>query len=182
MALTKQEKRAFAVPALIGLLLIGLVGYNWHLSFQNRKLNEMIEKIDTRIREIQNTFKSLEKMEKEEKFYFQYRLNDWIPIFRNILEVKLYLTKKVKRVLDSVGAQEKDWEWIPLEEETKPLLSEYHLEALFPSYSALVQFIQEMENSIPPLLPQGVEIKKVGIKIDVNLIMYFGYQLKDETI
>ena len=152
MALTKQEKRVFAVPALIALILLGVVGYNWYISSQNRELQELIEKMNYQIRADQATLQSLQKMNERERVYLQYQLDEWIPIFQNSLEVKLYLTQKVKSALNSVGAKEKDWELRPSETTTKPYLSEYHLEALFPTYTALVQHLKGLIKNKLPLL------------------------------
>jgi len=181
MALTKQEKRVFAVPALIALILLGIIGYNWLISSQNRKLQQLIEKTNYQVKADQAKLQWLQKMRGEEKVYLQYRLNEWIPIFQNLLEVKLYLSQRVESVLNSVGAKEKDWELKPSEITKKPILSEFHLDALFPSYSALVKFIQDIENTTPPFLPQGVTIKKAGIRLDVSLDLYFSFRLKNET-
>jgi hypothetical protein len=182
MVLTKSEKKALAVPVLMALVIMGVLGYNWHLSSQAEILQEMIDKTGAKIREGRSTLQSLEGLDEKELFSLQYQLDEWIPLFENFVEAKLCLTRKVHAALCAVGAEEKDWILSPSDAGTTPFLGTVQLDALFPSYAALLRFIGEMEDSPPPLLPQETAIQKNGIKLNVSLTMYFAYRLKDETI
>lgn len=182
MALTNKEKKAFLLPVLISLLLIGLGVYNGYTSTRNREIQELLEKTTSQIRTNQEKFQVLKELEGKENFYFPYRLDDWIPLFQNSLEVRLYLTQKIKSGLDSVGAKERELAWGTLETTTSPFQSQLVLEALFPSYAAFMKFLEEMEKNKPPLLPKRVEIKKAGIKLEVSLNISFAFRLKDEAI
>lgn len=182
MPLTNPEKRALAVPVLMALVLIGVLGYNGYLSSQADTLREMLDRTNAAIEEGRSTLGALVELDEKELFSLQYRLNDWIPLFQNAVEVKLYLTQKIHGALSAVGAIQKDWELTPWEAESKPHLSTLRVDASFPSYAALLRFIREMEDTPPPLLPQEIAVQKEGIKIEVSLMMYFAYRLKDETI
>lgn len=183
MALTNKEKKAFILPTFLALILVGLVVYNEHTSSQNREIQALLEKTKAQIRIGQETMKSLKGLKEKEKLYRQYQLDDWIPLFQNPLEVKLFLSQKIKSGLDAVGAKEKNLMWVTRENTTqKPLQSQFVLEVLFPSYFALMKFLEDVETSKPPLIPDKVEIKKEGLKLEVSITMSFAFRLKDETI
>jgi len=182
MALTKLEKRSLAVPMLVALVLIGVLGYNGYLSSQADIVQKMIDRTKTQIQAGRSTLQSLNELEEKELFSLQYQLDEWIPVFQNFVAAKLYLTQKAHAALSAVGATEKDRAVSPSEVETAPFLGTFRLDACFPSYAALLRFIGEMEDTPPPLLPQAIAIRKEGIKIEVSLTMYFAYRLKDEMV
>ncbi|HJX30897.1 MAG TPA: hypothetical protein VJ624_03485 [Thermodesulfobacteriota bacterium] len=183
MVLTNKEKRAFILPVCIALLLVGLVVYNGHTSSQNQEIQALLEKTKAQIRTDQETVTSLKEFKEKEKLYFHYRLDDWIPLFQNPLELQLYLTKKITSSLDAVGAKGKDLTWVTSEHTSRqPLQNQFVLDVLFPSYTALMSFLEEVEKNKPPLLIQKVEIKKADIKLEVSLTMSFAFRLKDDAI
>ncbi|MBN2468268.1 MAG: hypothetical protein JXD19_08965 [Deltaproteobacteria bacterium] len=183
MMLTKLEKRNLIVPVALALLLLGVGAYMWHLSDQNRALQELITKTSLRINKDRATLDSLQDFDEKERIYLEFRLDDWIPVFRNGEEVKLFLTKKVEEALASVAAKEEDWQWIPSEIPPDPShTGAFHLQALFPSYAALVVFIESLEEGVPPLLPQAVDIHKAGIRLTCSVTLNFAYRLTDERV
>lgn len=179
--LTKHIKTEFFLPGLLLLMLIGIAGYNWYILSEGKAVQAFIEKTHAQIRADQTTLQLFEKMNQDKKIYLYYKLDEWIPIFQNFLEAKLFFSAKVAEALKSTGALEKEWELNTPDLTTKPYLGEFCLEAVFPSYNALVEFLKAMEESVPPLLPEGAEIKKEGIKINASLTMLLAYRLKDET-
>jgi hypothetical protein len=181
MPLSKQEKNVFIVPIVFALLILGLVGYNRSLSSQNRAFQELITKNDSRISQDQENIRALQQMGEKENFYLRYRLDDWIPFFENPLEVKLFLTQKVRNALSLVGGKEKSLGWKSLDSKTQPHQTEFTLEAVFPSYTALLEFVEAMEKGKPSLLPKQLGVNKTDIELDVSLSMVFNYRLKDET-
>ena len=91
MALTNNEKRLFLVPALLGVLLLMVMLLNWYMSSQNRALQVLLHQTNVQISENQTTLNSLEDLEVYEAAYSRYRLDEWIPLFRNEVAVRLYL-------------------------------------------------------------------------------------------
>ena len=178
MALTKEEKKVLVLPVLIALLIVGAGGYAWHLTARVTLMQEMIERTRLQIEENREHLHALKGFEQQEQFHHQYRLDEWIPMFDNKLAVGLFLTEKTQHVLDSVGAVQKNWKLTTPEASVNPFIAEFNLVAVFPSYEALVQFLRQMEETPPPLLPQEIEVVKTGIAGD---LVTLGQQLVEEV-
>lgn len=182
MALTKQEKTAFVLPALLAAILMGSMGYNWSLIAQLDELQARTRTMTSQIRADRLTVQTFESIKRKERAHLTFALDEWIPLVQNSLELKLFLSEKVNNALESVGAVQKEWDLRPADSTKKPHLCECYLEALFPSHAALVHFLKDIEEHAPPLLAQTAEIRKDGLHIAVSLTMLFAYRLKDEAI
>jgi hypothetical protein len=181
MALTKPEKKAFLIPALLTVILISTMGYNFSLLAELDELQARNMTMTGQLREDLLTVQTLESIRQKERDHLTFALDEWIPLVQNSLQLKLYLSERVKNALEAVGAVQKEWDLNP-DDTNKPHLCRCYLEALFPSHAALVDFLKDIEEHAPPLLPQTADIRKDGFHIAVSLTLFFGYRLKDETI
>ena len=182
MVLTRDEKIALVLPILLALLIAGVAIYSKHVSSRQQLIHEMIVRTNTRINADQERLYALQDFAESERFHHQYRLNEWIPMFNNPLEVELFLNQKTQRGLSAVGAKKADCNFEIPQSVTTPRIGEFYVHAIFPSYQALVTFLRAMEDAPPPALPQEVEIIKAGITIETMLTFYFGYRLYDEAV
>ena len=182
MVLTKDEKIALILPIVLALLIIGVAGYSKHLSSRQKLVHQMIMQTNTKINADQEHLYALQDFAESERFHHQYRLDEWIPLFNNTLEVDLFLTQKIQRGLSAVGATKEDCNLQIPQAVTTPRIGEFHVQAFFPSYPALLEFLRAMEESPPPVLPQEVEIVKTGITVETIITFYFGYRLNDEAV
>jgi len=184
MNLTSKEKKAFILPSILALILLGLLIYNHHTLSLNQKIQLELNQIQSNIFSGQQTLSSIQKIAGKEKLYAQYQLDQWIPLFHNLLEVKLFIGQKVTSGLAKVKGKEKNLLWIT-NETPKPhsfLIGQFSLEAIFPSYLACQNFLKEMESSQPFLIPQKVEIKKEGLKLESLFTFSFAFRMKDEKV
>lgn len=182
IALTKDEKIALVLPIVLAILIAGVAGYGKHISSRQKLVHDMIRRTNIKINANHDELFALQGFAESERFHHQYRLDTWIPVFNNTLEAELFLAQKIHRGLRAVGGKKEDYTFEIPPAEASPRIGEFHVQAFFPSYPALVTFLRAMEESPPPALPQEVEILKRGIIIETMLTFYFGYRLNDETV
>ena len=182
MALTDKEKRQFLAPALLGVLLLVVILFNWYLSSHNRELQVLLHQTNAEITENQVALTSLEDLDVHEAIHSLYRLNDWIPLFSNEVAVRLYIHQRLSRSLGSASAREIQLSWSSSEQSDTPNYTDFILTATFPSFGAMIQFLEQIENTIPPLQVVGANIDKDGITINADVTIRFNYRLEHETV
>ena len=182
MALTDKEKRLFIAPVILGVLLFAVVLFNGYMSSQNRALQALLHQANVQINENQSTLMSLENLDLQEASYSRYRLDDWIPLFTNEVAVRLYLHHRISQGLEAVAGREIQLTCFPVEQSDTPNYTDFVLTAAFPSFSAMVHFLEKLEQTTPPFLIVGALIDKDGITINANVTIRFNYRLNHETI
>lgn len=182
ITLTRNEKKLLIVPSCLGAAILALLAYSVHLAAEQDALRDHVLRLNRGISQDVQHLREVQDFARDEQRLRLYEIDQWLPAFDNILEVRLYASQKALQELSAVGAVYQDWDLSDPADGSRPHIAEFHLTAVFPSYTALVMFLEAVEETPPPLLPQQVELIKTGMTIDASFTFYFGYRLRDETI
>jgi hypothetical protein len=174
----RRDTKKFLPPLILGLVLLGILFWNWRLSVQNRELQSLLARTTARIESSRAALEKLHHFEQQQQHHQQYRLDDWIPRFRNTVQARLYISRLIREKLDAATAHLVRFDWSTPDISKEKTRIDIFLTADFPSYRALQTFVTEIERHVPPLLVQGAQMTKKNIRLETSLVMCFGYRLE----
>jgi|GEM_PF-5185919 hypothetical protein len=176
---TSRKPNPLFVPGVLLAALLVASAYNLHVANDGRLLRRELSSMQVRIQEKREILGSLERLDRERETMRAFSPTSWVPILTNHLEARLQAEGRVMSALQEAKAQQPNLEWKE-EAATGLRRATLTLKALFPSYMGFVQCLRALEEGVPPLLPQSLEMKKEGMRIRISLTLGFHYRLAHE--
>lgn len=163
------------LPGIMALVLLGAMAYYLILNQQSQTLLKEIKAVEARLEKARGSLRALEEWEGVRGSTFIWTLARWIPLFRDPLEARLKLEGRILELFREVRAIEPLVEWKISTGENGIAQARLAARGLFPSYEALLKWLEEIEEGTPPMMPTSLEIRKEGarLRVSTSLSLYF---------
>lgn len=163
------------LPGIAALVLLGTMAYYLILNQQSKTLLKEIKTLEAKLEEARGHMLALEEWDRIQGTGLIWTMARWIPSYQNPLEARLKLEGRILELFREARALEPSVEWKPPAGQKGIAQARLVTRGLFPSYEALLQWLQEVEEGTPPMRPTSIEIRKEGhrLRVSTALSTYF---------
>ncbi|MGQ9859406.1 MAG: hypothetical protein ACUVS3_12065 [Thermodesulfobacteriota bacterium] len=171
-------KNPFVAPAVAALLLMGAVGYYFLLSHESRELMGEIRSLQRSIQEKRGVLRSLEELDMVRGSPMVAALARWVPSFEDPLEARLRCESRLLELLKVMGAADIHVKWEETISTDRVREGRLSAKALLPSFGSLLNWLEELEEGAPPMIPRSLEVRKEATRLRVSLWVSLFFRLE----